>query len=61
MPSVRLGQLVDVKVSALNRTFPGRVSRFEDKVDESTRTMKTEVDVPNPSLTLVPACMRKSI
>ncbi len=54
VPSVRLGQLVDVKISALNRTFPGHVSRFEDKLDESTRTMKTEVDVPNPSLTLVP-------
>ncbi len=40
--------------SALNRTFPGHVARFADKVDESTRTMKTEVDVPNPSLTLVP-------
>jgi RND family efflux transporter MFP subunit len=54
VPSVRLGGLVDVKVSAMNRTFPGRVARFADKVDESTRTMKTEVDVPNPSLTLMP-------
>jgi RND family efflux transporter MFP subunit len=54
VPSVRLGQLVDVKISALNKTFPGRVSRFEDKLDESTRTMKTEVDVPNSSLSLVP-------
>jgi RND family efflux transporter MFP subunit len=41
-------------VSALNRTFPGRVARFEDRVDQSTRTMKTEVDVPNSSLVLVP-------
>jgi RND family efflux transporter MFP subunit len=54
VPSVRLGQQVDVKVSALKRTFPGRVARFADKVDEATRTMKTEVDVANPSLTLVP-------
>jgi RND family efflux transporter MFP subunit len=54
VPTVRLGQVVAVKVSALNRTFPGRVARFADKVDSSTRTMKTEVDVPNPSLTLVP-------
>lgn len=54
VPSVHLGQQVDVKVSALNRTFPGRVARFADKVDEATRTMKTEVDVPNPSLELVP-------
>ena len=54
VPLIRLGGRVDVRVSALNRTFPGVVARFADKVDESTRTMKTEVDVPNPSLVLVP-------
>ncbi len=51
---VKLGAPVNVKVSALSRTFPGRVARFEDRVDQSTRTMKTEVDVPNSSLVLVP-------
>jgi multidrug efflux pump subunit AcrA (membrane-fusion protein) len=51
---IRLGEPVDVRVSALHRSFPGRVARFSDKVDESTRTMKTEVDVPNPTLVLVP-------
>jgi RND family efflux transporter MFP subunit len=54
VPLIHLGGQVDVTVSALNRTFPGRVARFEDKVDQSTRTMKTEVDVQNPSLLLVP-------
>lgn len=54
VPLVHLGEQVDVKVSSLNRTFPGRVARFADKVDEATRTMKTEVDVPNASLELVP-------
>jgi len=54
VPLVRLGEPVDVKVGALHRTFPGKVARFADKVDESTRTMKTEVDVPNPNLELVP-------
>jgi RND family efflux transporter MFP subunit len=51
---IHLGEPVDVKVSALNRTFPGVVARFEDKVDQSTRTMQTEVDVLNPTLTLIP-------
>jgi RND family efflux transporter MFP subunit len=51
---IHLGEPVDVKVSAANRTFPGRVARFADKVDSSTRTMKTEVDVPNPGLVLIP-------
>jgi len=54
VPQIHLGETVNVKVSALNRSFPGRVARFEDKVDQSTRTMKTEVDVPNPTLLLVP-------
>jgi RND family efflux transporter MFP subunit len=54
VPLIHLGEPVDVKVSALNRTFPGRVARFSDQLDPSTRTMKTEVDVPNPTLTLVP-------
>ncbi len=54
VPLIHLGEQVDVKVTALNRTFPGKVARFADEVDESTRTMKTEVDVPNPDLVLVP-------
>ncbi|HLI82583.1 MAG TPA: efflux RND transporter periplasmic adaptor subunit [Bryobacteraceae bacterium] len=54
VPLVHLGEPVDVKVQALHRTFAGRVARFADKVDESTRTMKTEVDVANPTLELVP-------
>jgi RND family efflux transporter MFP subunit len=54
VPMVRLGEPVDVKVSALSRTFPGVVKRFADKVESSTRTMKTEVEVLNPNLTIVP-------
>ena len=54
VPLIHLGGHVDVRVSALNRTFAGVVARFSDKIDESTRTMKTEVDVPNPRLELIP-------
>jgi RND family efflux transporter MFP subunit len=54
VPLIHLGEPVDVRVSALHRSFPGRVARFSDEVDQSTRTMKTEVDVPNPSLILIP-------
>ena len=41
-------------VPTLGRTFPGRVARVAEKIQQSTRTMDTEVDVPNPSLTLMP-------
>ena len=54
VPTVHIGQQVDVRVSALSRSFPGRVARFADKVSLTTRTMDTEVDVPNPSLVLIP-------
>jgi len=54
VPTVHIGQQVEVRVPTLNRSFPGRVARFAEKVSMSTRTMDTEVDVPNPSLVLIP-------
>jgi RND family efflux transporter MFP subunit len=41
-------------VPALNRSFPGKVARFSLDVQEDTRTMHTEVDVPNPDRLLMP-------
>jgi len=52
--TVHIGQQVEVRVPTLNRTFPGEVARFSDKVSYQTRTMDTEVDVLNPSLVLIP-------
>ena len=52
--SVRKGQHVSVDVPALNRTFDGTVTRFADRLQMSTRTMTTEVDVKNPELNLIP-------
>ena len=54
VPAVRLGKKVSVEVQALNKTFEGTVARFADKIDPATRTMMTEVDVPNPRLEIVP-------
>ncbi len=54
VPSIHDGETVDVTVAALHRTFPGRVTRFTDEVQKTTRTMDTEVDVPNRDLILVP-------
>jgi RND family efflux transporter MFP subunit len=54
VPTVRIGQAVEVKVPTLNRSFPGRVARFSDKLSPSTRAMDTEVDVPNADLVLKP-------
>ncbi len=54
VPTVHIGQQVEVRVPSLNRSFAGLVKRFEDKLSLETRTMDTEVDVPNPSLVLMP-------
>jgi RND family efflux transporter MFP subunit len=51
---VHVGQRLTVRVPTLNRAFPGKVARFSDRVQLSTRTMDTEVDVMNPSFTLIP-------
>jgi RND family efflux transporter MFP subunit len=54
VPTVHIGQQVEVKVPTLNRSFPGTVARSAGKVSMATRTMETEVDVLNPSLVLIP-------
>jgi RND family efflux transporter MFP subunit len=54
VPTVHIGQAVEVRVPALNRAFPGKVARFVDKLSLETRTMDTEVDVPNADLILIP-------
>ena len=53
VPLIRLGSRVSVRVPSLERNFIGRVSRFADAVSEDTRTMHTEVDVPNPDGAIV--------
>lgn len=54
VPSIQLGESVDVNVSGMDRTFAGKIIRFSDQIDTNTRTMHTEVDVPNPKYELVP-------
>jgi RND family efflux transporter MFP subunit len=51
---IHIGDPVAVSVPSLNRTFPGKVARFSVDVREDTRTMHTEVDVPNPKGLLLP-------
>lgn len=54
VPDVLLGESVAVSVSSLSRTFSGKIVRFADQIDLATRTMHTEVSVPNPKYELVP-------
>ncbi|HSY18844.1 MAG TPA: efflux RND transporter periplasmic adaptor subunit [Candidatus Acidoferrales bacterium] len=52
---VKLGDPVEVRVESANgKAFTGTISRFTHHVDEDTRTMITEIEVPNPDLELIP-------
>jgi RND family efflux transporter MFP subunit len=51
---IREGQELAVSVSAIKKTFSGKIVRFSDEIDTGTRTMHTEVNVPNPTFELVP-------
>ena len=51
---LRVGESVTVRVSSINKAFPGKVSLFSDQIDQQTRTMHTEVVVPNLKSKIVP-------
>ncbi len=51
---VRIGDSADVHVQATGEHFTGKVTRFTDALDPSTRTMQVEIDVPNPNYHLQP-------
>jgi RND family efflux transporter MFP subunit len=52
---IALGAPVEVRVDSLNgKTFAGKISRFTHEVDDNTRTMITEIEVPNLDLELIP-------
>ena len=53
--NIHLGDKVDVRVESLGgRSFHGTISRFTQKVNDTTRTMITEIEVPNPDLEIIP-------
>jgi len=54
VPDVSIGETVSLQVSSLKKTVPGKIARISGQIDEGTRTMHTEVQVPNPNYELVP-------
>lgn len=51
---VHVGDTVAVRVTAIDSTFEGKIVRVSGQIDTETRTMHTEIDVPNPKFLLVP-------
>jgi multidrug efflux pump subunit AcrA (membrane-fusion protein) len=53
--NIHLGDKVDVRVESLGgKSFTGTISRFTQRVTDTTRTMITEMEVLNPNLEIVP-------
>jgi RND family efflux transporter MFP subunit len=52
--TIHNGEPVTVSVPALNRSLTGKVTRFSDRVQASTRTMTAEVDIKNTNRDLIP-------
>jgi RND family efflux transporter MFP subunit len=51
---IHVGDTVDIEVSQAKNSFTGKIIRFSDQIETQTRTMHTEVQVPNPKYVLVP-------
>jgi RND family efflux transporter MFP subunit len=58
---VRVGQDMQVHVDAVDRSLTGRVVRFTRDVSLDTRTMETEIDVPNSDLSLTPGMYANTV
>ena len=51
---VHEGDTVQIRIDALHRSITGKIVRFTRNVSLDTRTMETEVDVPNKDLSITP-------
>jgi RND family efflux transporter MFP subunit len=52
---IHVGDPVEVNVESLGgKTFTGAITRYTYDVDDNTRKMTTEIEVPNPNLELDP-------
>ena len=51
---IHVGDIVAVQVANDNRKLSGKIASFSGQIDTQTRTMHTEVHVPNPKFEFVP-------
>lgn len=54
VPDVKIGQTAVVKVTTLKRTLEGKIVRTSGQIDPATRTIHTEIQVPNADYALLP-------
>jgi len=51
---ITVGEAVEIRLDGKTRPLSGVVSRFSRRINQETRTMETEVEVPNADLKLIP-------
>ncbi len=51
---IKSGVPVEIQIAATGRILHSKISRFTHNVDMATRTMDSEIDVPNEDLSLTP-------
>ena len=58
---IHIGDPVEVRVPSLDKVLQGKVARFSAELNGNTRTMHTEVNVPNPGGQLVPGLYAEAV
>jgi RND family efflux transporter MFP subunit len=58
---IHIGDPVEVRVPSLDKVLQGTVARFSAELNGNTRTMHTEVNVPNPGGQLVPGLYAEAV
>ncbi len=58
---IHIGDPVEVRVPSVDKTVEGKVKRFSVDVNGATRTMHTEVEIPNANGGLVPGVYAEAI
>ena len=58
---IHLGDPVEVRVPSVGKTVQGQVKRFSVDVNGATRTMHTEVEIPNANNQLVPGLYAEAV
>ncbi len=52
--AVNVGDPVEIRLDSSDQPMTGVISRFSHRIAMETRTMETEVEVPNPGMKLIP-------
>lgn len=60
--SIKPGVAAKLRIAGFSgREFPARVTRYAHAVDVNSRTMRTELDIPNPNGTLSPGAFASAV